>query len=103
MQLKEELKKRRIEVGVHERTGGVKQEIRALIYKEDELKQGRSATLKRGAANNLLLDPQALKKGAKRVALINMSEEEDRDRELMQSLMQKYSKLWKSLFGRYAN
>jgi hypothetical protein len=86
MQLKEELKKRRIEVGVHERTGGVKHEIRALIFKEDELKQGRSGTLKRGAANNLLVD-QALKKAAKGVALVIISEEEDRDRELIQSLM----------------
>jgi hypothetical protein len=30
--------KRRIEIGVHQNVGGVKQEIKALIYKEDEFK-----------------------------------------------------------------
>jgi len=32
--LKEELAKRRVEVGVHQNVGGVKQEIKALIYKD---------------------------------------------------------------------
>lgn len=34
--LREQLKKRRIEIGVAENKGGVKQEIKALIYKDGE-------------------------------------------------------------------
>ena len=35
--LKEQLKKRRVEIGVAENVKGVKQEIKALIYKEEEV------------------------------------------------------------------
>ena len=30
-------------------------------------------------------------------------EEEDRDREILNQFMKKYAKIWKFLFGRYAN
>lgn len=38
--LREQLKKRRIEIGVAENVKGVKQEIKALIYKDGEVNKG---------------------------------------------------------------
>lgn len=37
------------------------------------------------------------------VQLVDLMEEEDRDREILNQFMKKYAKIWKFLFGRYAN
>jgi hypothetical protein len=39
----------------------------------------------------------------KQVQLVNLADEEDRDQEMVASFIKKYSKIWKFLFGRYAN
>ena len=85
--LKEELMKRRIEIGVHQNVGGVKQEIKALIYHEDQFKGVKK-----------FRNPMEMN-----VQLRDMNEEEDRDREILNQYMKKYAKIWKFLFGRYAN
>ena len=79
--------KRRIEIGVHQNVGGVKQEIKALIYKEDEFKGVKK-----------FRNPMD-----KQIQLRDMNEEEDRDREILTQFMKKYAKIWKFLFGRYSN
>ena len=35
--------------------------------------------------------------------LVDLKEEEDRDVEILNQFMKKYAKIWKFLFGRYAN
>lgn len=35
--------------------------------------------------------------------MVDLLEEEDRDREILNQFMKKYAKIWKFLFGRYAN
>ena len=35
--------------------------------------------------------------------MVDLREEEDRDREILNQLMKKYARIWKFLFGRYAN
>jgi hypothetical protein len=84
--LKEELHKRRVEIGVAQNKGGVKQEIAALILKEAPKAEKRFKNP---------LDEQ--------IKLIDISGEEERDQELIIAFMRKYAKIWKFLFGRYAN
>jgi len=88
MKMKEELARRRVEKGVAEYKGGVKQEVRALILKPDEV---QSAPRK----HKNPLDQQ--------LQLVDITEEEDRDQEIIISFMKRYAKIWKFLFSRYAN
>lgn len=37
------------------------------------------------------------------IQLVDLNEEEDRDREIINQFMKKYIKVWKYLFSRYAN
>ena len=37
------------------------------------------------------------------IKLLNLDEEEDRDKEAMTLLMKKYTKLWKNLYYKYVN
>lgn len=90
--LKEELKRRRVEIGIHQNVGGVKQEIKALIYKDTGEKPKKAAT------RQLRKNPLDQK-----LQLVDLMEEEDRDREILNQFMKKYAKIWKFLFGRYAN
>ena len=39
----------------------------------------------------------------KTIQLVDMNEEEDRDREILNAFMKKYAKIWKFMFQRYAN
>jgi len=84
-QLQEELKKRRVEMGVQSNIKGVKQELKALIFKEDE-------------SARKIKNPTE-----KQVQLVDLMEEEDRDREILNAFMKKYAKIWKFMFQRYAN
>ena len=87
--LKEQLKKRRVEIGVAENVNGVKQEIKALIYKEDEVGAKGMAKFRNPAEVQ--------------VKLVDLNQEEDRDREVIVSFMKRNAKIWKFLFGRYSN
>jgi len=88
IRMKEDLLRRRVEIGVAENRGGVKQEIKALILKTDEV----APVFKKFKSP---LDQQ--------IQLIDITEEEDRDQEIIISFMKRYAKIWKFLFGRYAN
>lgn len=51
---------------------------------------------------------QHLKRAMNKIAvnnlqLLNLEEEEDRDREAMNLMMKKYAKLWKNLYYKYSN
>ena len=39
----------------------------------------------------------------KQISLIDLNQEEDRDREIIVAFMKRNGKIWKFLFGRYAN
>lgn len=82
--LNEELAKRRVEMGQLKNIGGKKQELKALILDSEAPSKFR----------------QAFKK---EIALIDMNEEEDRDKEAVQGFMRKYHKVWKYLHSRYMN
>lgn len=79
--LKEELEKRRVEIGVASNVKGVKQEIKALILKEGPKKVKKFKNP---------LDQQ--------IQLVDLNEEEDRDREILNQFMKKYAKIWKFMF-----
>ena len=63
--LKEELKKRRVEMGVQSNIKGVKQELKALIFKEDPSAKRAKNTEQ------------------EQIQLVDLNEEEDRDREIL--------------------
>ena len=86
--LREELERRKVEVGVPANQSGVRQELRALIYKNEEAH-----------------DPKKKNRSAQgdQIQLVDLNEEEDRDREIVNQYMKKYLKIWKYLFSRYAN
>lgn len=86
--LREELERRKVEVGVPANQSGVRQELRALIYKNEETYDSKKK-------NKSALPDQ--------VQLVDLNEEEDRDREIINQYMKKYLKIWKYLFSRYAN
>ena len=85
--LKEELERRKVQVGVPANQSGVRQELKALIYKSEESYDQRT---KRSNATDS-------------IQLVDLNEEEDRDREIINQFMKKYIKVWKYLFSRYAN
>ena len=62
---------------------GVKQELKAMVLKDA------------GHANKNPLENQ--------LHLVNLDEEEERDREMINQFMKKYAKIWKFMFQRYAN
>ena len=74
-------------MGVLSNTKGVKQELKALIYEEGEMQP------KKETRGNIV----------KTIQLVDMNEEEDRDREILNQFMKKYAKIWKFMFQRYAN
>lgn len=85
--LKEELKKRRVDLGVPQNRGGVKQELKALIYKEEEVHPVKSK----------LKVPHPVDR------LVELEEEELRDQEIVKEFLKRNRKIWKSLFTRYSN
>lgn len=68
----------------------MKQEIKALIYNDQSTQQ--KAPLK-----------QFKNPIDSHITLIDINDEEDRDRELIIQFMKKNAKIWKFLFARYAN
>ena len=60
-----------------------------LIYDQDGTEQDSKKKVERGSL------PE--------IKLLNLDEEEDRDREAMTLIMKKYSKLWKNLYYKYSN
>ena len=82
--LKEALQKRRVQMGVRSNIKGVKQDLTAIVVPEQSGRQ----------IKNPLED---------QITLVDLSEEEDRDREMLNQLMKKYAKIWKFMFQRYAN
>ena len=79
MKMKEELTRRRVEKGIAEFRGGVKQEVKALILKPDEA-QPDAARKHRNP-----LDQQ--------IQLVDITEEEDRDQEIIIAFMKRYAKI----------
>ena len=79
--MKEELHKRRVEIGVASNIKGIKQDIQAIIQKE--------APPKKVKFTNPI---------DKQIHLVDLNEEEDRDREILNQFMKKYSKIWKFMF-----
>jgi hypothetical protein len=63
-------------------------EIKALIYKEGTSDKDKAILAK-------ILLPQ--------LKLVDLDEEEERDKEAVVLYMKKYGKLWKNLFSKYAN
>ena len=82
--LKEELTKRKIEHGVVSQNT----DLKALIYND-------TGDLSKKQQNQKILLPQ--------IRLLDLEEEETRDKELVLEFLKKYSKLWKNLFYKYAN
>jgi len=70
-------------MGVQSNIKGVKQELKALIYDD-----GKNA------------EPKKKTKGAieETIQLVDLNEEEDRDREILNQFMKKYAKIWKFMF-----
>ena len=76
-------------VGGHASTRQVvKKELTAFVYKPDEKAQVKKI--------NRITNP--LDRNNK---LVDLNEEEERDREIIIQFMKKYAKLWKYLFQRY--
>ena len=82
--LKKQLLQRQVQMGVASNIGGVKQELQAILVRD---------TGKRSIKNPL----------EDQIKLIDIDQEEDRDREMLDSFMKKYSKIWKYMFQRYHN
>ena len=82
--VKLEIEKRKVELGIPEKA----QTRLALPYKEgqEQAEQARLGAFK-----------------AKKVAYIQLDEEEDRDRETVAEFMRKYQKLWRNVFAKYQN
>lgn len=66
-------------MGVAGNVGGQKQELGALIVKEQTAKQLKMIT-------------------AENYKLVDINEEEDRDIEMLSAFMKKYAKVWKFMF-----
>jgi len=95
--MKEALDKRKIELGIAPKDfEGDEEKIKEkLIFKDGEvLDTSEGAEKLRRAMNKML---------AQEIKLLNLEEEEDRDREAMNLVMKKYSKLWKNLYYKYSN
>ena len=95
--MKEALDKRKIELGIAPKDfEGDEDKIKEkLIFKDGEvLDTSEGAEKLRRAMNKML---------AQEIKLLNLDEEEDRDREAMNLVMKKYSKLWKNLYYKYSN
>ena len=88
--LREELQKRRVDLGVPVNVKGVKQELKALIYREDEASPQKATRRLQPSAEN-------------QVTLVDLAEEEERDQEIIRNFMKRNRRIWKSLFQRYAN
>jgi len=87
--LKEELRRRRVEKGVPRNVNGVKQELKAVIYNSNG--PGPSQFSRKAKAMD------------KEVSLIDLTQEEERDREVIREYMRRHAKIWRYLFTRYAN
>ena len=66
-----------------------------LIFKDGEVLDTSEGAEKLRRAMNKMIS-QELK-------LLNLDEEEDRDKEAMNLVMKKYSKLWRNLYYKYSN
>ena len=94
--LKEVLDKRKLELGIAPKTadGGSELVKEQLIFDTQET-SGGEGTEKLRKAMNKMVNPE--------IKLLNLEEEEDRDREAMILTMKKYTKLWKNLYYKYCN
>lgn len=84
------MEKRKLELGIGSSST---QEAKPLIYKEGSV-LAESDKLKKLTEQKLLI-PQ--------IKLIDLEEEEERDRESVTMFMKKYQKLWKNLYYKYSN
>ena len=81
------MRKRQVEMGVQQKNSkGVRQELNALILDKIDVVAKPSDARKK--------EP---------VQLLDMDQEEDRDKLMCNEFMKKYSKIWKMTFQRYAN
>lgn len=89
--MKEVIDKRKLELGVGPKTeeGPGKDK---LIYNDGEVEQEHEKIKK---MMGRMMIPE--------IKLLNLDEEEDRDREAMNLVMKKYAKLWKNLYYKYCN
>lgn len=71
-------------MGVQSNIGGVKQDLQAIVVKENTKR----------IIKNPLED---------QIKLVDINLEEDRDREMVESFMKKYAKIWKYLYQKYHN
>jgi len=85
--LKEELKKRRVENGVPTNVNGVKQELKALIYNSGQHPLKQAAKFDQ----------------PKEVRLLDLEQEEERDKEIVNEYMRRHAKVWRYLFTRFSN
>jgi hypothetical protein len=84
--LKEELRKRRVDLGVARNVKGVKEELKALIYEKDEPQP---------VSNKVMRKPDPLDRA---MQLVDLNEEEERDREIIKEFLRRNRRIWKSLF-----
>ena len=89
--LKDILDKRKLEHGVGPKTdeGPSKDQ---LVFDDGVIEQEKEAHKK---AMGKMMVPE--------IKLLNLDEEEDRDKEAMNLIMKKYAKLWKNLYYKYSN
>lgn len=71
-------------MGVQGNKGGVKQDLHAIVLKDNG---------KRNIKNPV----------QDQIKLIDIHQEEDRDREMIQTFMKKYAKIWKYMYTKYHN
>jgi hypothetical protein len=95
--LKEVIDKRKLEHGVGMRNLPNEIEESAtkdmLIFKGSEISQVDNERAKKALGK--VMQPE--------IQLINLDEEEDRDKEAINMMMKKYTKLWKNLYYKYSN
>ncbi len=89
--LKEQLDKRKVELGVVARGAATDQSGHALIYEGEDTAYSR---LQKQLDRKMHLPV---------IRLLDLEEEEERDKETINEFMKKYAKLWRNLFYKYAN
>ena len=96
--VKEVLDKRKLEMGIAPKSIDVSDENQIkdrLIYRDGEVLDTSEGTEKLRKAMSKMMAPE--------IKLLNLDEEEDRDKEAMLLIMKTYAKLWKNLYYKYSN
>ena len=96
--LKDVLDKRKLEMGIAPKSLDPSDENQIkdkLIYRDGEVLDTSEGTEKLRKAMSKMMAPE--------IKLLNLDEEEDRDKEAMLLIMKKYAKLWKNLYYKYSN